>query len=100
MEEEPGISDRLCTWRVDGDKFFLGDASGSGTHTLYQVKRAAGRVVLEGVSDLDAQGNVIGDARGERIVLVEHPQELANRSVDRTSEEEAAREIQEYLHDL
>jgi len=99
--EEPGVSDRPCTWRVEGDQFFLGDASGSGTHTVYQVKREGARVVLEGLSDVDAQGHVVGDARGERIVLVEHPLELANRSVDRTSEEQAAaREIQEYLHDL
>jgi hypothetical protein len=98
--EEPGISDRPCTWRVEGDQFFLGDGSGSGMHTVYQVKRSGGRVVLEGVSDMDGKGNVVGDARGERIVLVEHAQELANRSVDRTSEEQAAREIQEYLHDL
>jgi hypothetical protein len=43
---------------------------------------------------------VVGDAKGERIVLVEHSQEVARRSIDRTSEEQAAREIQEYLHDL
>ena len=56
--------------------------------------------MLEGMSDLDPQGKVVGDARGERIVLVERAPELAGRSVDRTSEEQAAREIQEYLHDL
>jgi hypothetical protein len=39
-------------------------------------------------------------ARGERIVLVEHAMHEVNRSADRTSEEQAAREIQEYLHDL
>ena len=98
--EEPGISDRPCTWRVEGANFFLGDATGTGTRTVYQVKRMGTRVVLEGVSDIDAGGNVISDASGERIVLVEHTQELANRSIDRTSEEQAAREIQEYLHDL
>jgi hypothetical protein len=98
--EEPGISDRACSWRIEGDQFFLGDATGAGTRTIYQVKRAGTRVVLEGVADVDAQGNVVGDAHGERIVLVEHTQEFANRSVDRTSEEQAAREIQEYLHDL
>ena len=62
--EEPGVSDRACTWQLRGDQFLL------------------------------------GDAKGERIVLVERPAEYANRSVDRTSEEQAAREIQEYLHDL
>ena len=98
--EEPGISDRSCTWQVQGDQFFLGDASGSGPRTVYQVKHAAGRVVLEGVSDIDAGGNVVGDARGERIVLVERAMQFAGRSADRTSEEQAAREIQEYLHEM
>ena len=98
--EEPGISDRPCTWQISGDQFLLGDASGTGTRTVYQVKRAAGRLVLEGLNDVDLNGNVVGDAKGERIVLVERPPEYANRSADRTSEEQAAREIQEYLHDL
>ncbi|HTO97009.1 MAG TPA: hypothetical protein VMK66_08220 [Myxococcales bacterium] len=100
--EEPGISDRPCNWRVDGDRFLLGDASGGArsVFTLYQVRKGNGRVVLEGVSDLDPQGNVVGDASGERIVLVERAPELAGRSADRTSEEQATREIQEYLHDL
>jgi hypothetical protein len=98
--EEPGISDRACRWKVDGDRFVLGEASGAGTRTVYQVRRTAGRVVLEGMNDVDPQGNVVGDARGERIVLVERAAEYAGRSVDRTSEGQAAREIQEYLHDL
>jgi len=98
--EEPGISDRACRWRVDGDRFLLGDVSGSGTRTVYRVQRSGARVVLEGVSDVDPHGNVVGDARGERIVLVERPPEVAGRSADRTSKEQAAREIQEYLHDL
>lgn len=97
--EEPGVSDRACTWQLDGEHFFLGDASGAGTRTVYEAKRVGGRVVLEGISDLDANGNVVGDARGERLVLVEHHVELAGRSADRTSEQ-AVREIQEYLHDL
>jgi len=98
--EDPGVSDRACTWAVDGDQFFLGDASGAGTRTVYQVRKSPGRVVLEGVNDVDPSGKVVGDARGERIVLVERPPQFAGRSADRTSEEQAAREIQEYLHDL
>jgi hypothetical protein len=98
--EEPGVSDRACTWQVSGDQFFLGDASGAGTKTVYQVRRAGGRVVLEGSADVDAAGKVVGDAHGERIVLLERAQQYAGRSVDRTSEEQAAREIQESLHDL
>jgi hypothetical protein len=98
--EEPGISDRACRWSVDGDRFLLGDASGAGTRTMYAVRRTGERVVLEGMSDLDPQGNVVGDARGERIVLVQRAPEYAGRSADRTSEGQATREIQEYLHDL
>lgn len=98
--EEPGISDRACRWTVEGDRFLLGDGSGSGMRTVYRVFRSDGRVVLEGLSDVDPQGKVVGDARGERIVLVQRAPELAGRSVDRTSEGQAAREIQEYLHDL
>jgi hypothetical protein len=98
--EEPGISDRACTWQVSGDTFFLGDASGAGVRTVYKVRRSGGRVVLEGSVDVDSNGKIVGDARGERIVLVERLPEYAGRSVDRTSEEQAAREIQEYLHDL
>jgi hypothetical protein len=98
--EEPGISDRACTWQVDGDLFYLGEASGSGPRTLYKVRRANGRVVLEGSKDVDGNGKALGDARGERIVLIERLPEYASRSVDRTSEEQAAREIQESLHDL
>ena len=98
--EEPGISDRDCRWTVVGDRFLLGDGTGSGTRTVYRVLHSGGRVVLEGVNDVDPQGNVVGDARGERIVLVQRLPEYAGRSADRTSEGQAAREIQEYLHDL
>jgi hypothetical protein len=98
--EEPGVSDRACTWQVVDDRFFLGDASGGGTRTVYQVKRQPGRLVLEGMSDVDPEGKVVGDARGERIVLVEKAPEVAGRSADRTSEEQAAREIAEMLHEM
>ena len=98
--DEPGISDRPCRWSIDGDRFILSDATGAGARTLYKVQRTNGRVVLEGIQDLDAQGNAVGDAHGERIVLLERVPQYAGRSADRTSEEQATREIQEYLHDL
>src|SRR5882762_6515351 len=50
--EEPGISDRTCRWSMDGDRFLLGEQSGTGTRTVYQVRRTNGRVVLEGMSDI------------------------------------------------
>src|SRR6266446_193092 len=75
--EEPGISDRTCRWNMDGDRFLLGEQSGTGTRTVYQVRRTNGR-----------------------IVLVERPPEYAGRSADRTSEGQAAREVLQYLHDL
>jgi hypothetical protein len=98
--EEPGVSDRSCTWQVKGDQFLLGDASGTGTRTVYQVTRTGPRLVLDGMHDLDVKGNVVGDAKGERIILVEKPAEFAGRQVDRTSQERAAAEIQEYLHEM
>src|SRR5207302_891633 len=63
--EEPGVSDRACTWQVVDDRFFLGDASGSGTRTVYQVKRQPGRLVLEGMSDVDPEGKVVG--KGQEV---------------------------------
>ena len=99
--EEPGVSDRSCTWHLEGDTFVLGDSTGTGTKTLYQVKRLGSRVVLEGLHDVDERGSVVGDARGERIVLVEGAPHFAQRApVDRTSEEQAVREIAESLHEM
>ena len=100
--EEPGVSDRVCTWALDGDNFVLGDSKGEGTRTVYRVKRLGNRLVLDGVSDLGPDGKVIGDAKGERIVLVEGAAGLASNSkeVDRTREERAAREASEMLNEL
>ena len=67
--DEPGISDRPCTWEAAGDMFFLGDGR-DGARTAYRVQRAGDRFVLEGVKDVGADGQEIGDASGERIVLV------------------------------
>jgi hypothetical protein len=67
--EEPGISDRPCTWELTGDVFFLGDRD--GTRTAYKIARAGERLVLEGIKDLGPNGEVVSDASGERIVLVQ-----------------------------
>jgi len=62
---------------------------------MYAVRRTGERVVLEGMSDLDPQGNVVGDARGERIVLVQRAPDT--RAVRRSHlRGQATREIQEY----
>jgi hypothetical protein len=68
--EEPGVSDRPCTWSVDGDQFFLGDGAGE-LRTVYRIHRSGERLVLEGVMDVAKDGKVLGDAAGERIVLVQ-----------------------------
>jgi hypothetical protein len=69
--EEPGVSDRTCTWEVNGDVFFLGDRD--GTRTAYKVMRSGDRLVLEGIKDFGPDGKEMGDASGERIVLVQGP---------------------------
>jgi hypothetical protein len=70
--DEPGVSDRPCTWSVQGDQFFLGDGAGQ-LRTLYRVHRSGERLVLEGVVDVAADGRILGDAVGERLVLVQGP---------------------------
>ncbi len=70
--EEPGVSDRSCTWSIEGDRFFLGDGRGD-LRTVYRVQRGEGRLVLEGLVDVAPDGRVVGDAEGERMVLIEAP---------------------------
>lgn len=101
--EEPGVSDRACTWALEGDNFILGDSKGEGTRTLYRVKRLGNKLVLDGVSDLSPDGKVVGDAMGERIVLIEGGPGVASNSskeFDRTREERAAREASEMLNEI
>lgn len=69
--EEPGISDRTCTWELSGDVFYLGDRD--GTRTAYKIVRAGERLVLEGLKDFGPNGEEVGDASGERIVLLQGP---------------------------
>src|SRR3954466_8518142 len=73
--EEPGISDRTCTWEVSGDVFYLGDRDGA--RTAYKVMRAGEKLVLEGIKDFGPNGDEVGDASGERIVLVQGSSRLA-----------------------
>lgn len=80
--EDPGVSDRPCTWSIEGDKFFLGDGLGE-LRTVYRIQRTGERLVLEGVVDIGADGKVLGDAAGERIVLVQGPVRPGKKPVDR-----------------
>jgi hypothetical protein len=73
--EEPGISDRTCTWEVSGDVFYLGDRDGA--RTAYKVMRAGEKLVLEGIKDFGPNGDEVGDASGERIVLVQGSSRMA-----------------------
>ena len=99
--ENPGVSDRSCTWSVDGDSFVLGDSKGEGARTVYRIHRVGNHLVLEGVSDLDGEGKIIGDAKGERIVLVEGSQGYASKDIDRTSEDaRASRAAADMLNEL
>lgn len=68
--EAPGVSERACTWKVVGEHFFLGE-QGAGTRTMYRVVRDGDRYILDGLHDVATDGKKVGDAKGERIVLVE-----------------------------
>jgi hypothetical protein len=84
--EEPGVSDRTCTWSVEGDHFLLGDGAGD-VRTIYRIHRSGDRLVLEGLVDVAPDGRVIGDAAGERIVLVQGRRPAASeRPADRVIE--------------
>lgn len=82
---EPGISDRACTWSIEGDQFFLGDGTGD-LRTVYKVQHSEGRLVLEGQFDVAPDGKVLGDAQGERIVLIEAEQATPRPRASRAAE--------------
>src|SRR2546430_2634422 len=68
--EAPGVSERACSWSAQGDRFFLGE-TGSGTRTQYRAQKDGDRIILEGMHDVGPDGRIVGDAKGERIVLVQ-----------------------------
>ena len=84
--EEPGISDRSCSWELQEDVFLLGDGRGAGARTAYKVRKIGDRLVLEGLRDLGPGGEDLGDASGERIVLLRGPMR-AQQPVDRVTEQ-------------
>ena len=84
--EEPGISDRSCTWELQDDVFFLGDGRGEGPKTAYRVRKVGERLVLEGLRDVTPDGTEVGDASGERIVLVQG-RVRASQPLDRVNEQ-------------
>ena len=84
--EEPGISDRLCRWEVREDLFLLGDGNGEGARTAYRVRKIGERLVLEGLRDVGPGGEDLGDASGERIVLMRGPART-QQPLDRVTEQ-------------
>jgi len=84
--EEPGISDRSCRWELREDVFLLGDNRGEGARTAYKVRKIGDRLVLEGLRDLGPGGEDLGDASGERIVLMRGPMR-GTQPLDRVTEQ-------------
>src|SRR5207245_5307763 len=75
----------FCTWELNDDVFFLGDGRGEGPKTAYRVRRAGEKRVLEGLRDVGPDGKDVGDASGERIVLMQG-RARASQRVDRANE--------------
>ena len=96
--EDPGISDRSCTWELREDVFLLGDAQGEGARTAYRVRKIGERFVLEGLRDLGPGGEDLGDATGERIVLLRGPARGA--PLDRVTEQSRRSDGPELTHEL
>src|SRR5712672_1863840 len=84
--DEPGISDRSCSWEMKEDVFLLGDSRGEGARTAYRVRRVGDRLVLDGLRDLGPGGEDLGDASGERIVLLRGSMR-GSQPVDRVTEQ-------------
>ena len=85
--EEPGISDRSCVWELKDDVFVLGDGRADGARTAYRVRKMGDRLVLEGMRDLSPEGEDVGDATGERIVLVQRTPNRAPQPLDPVTEQ-------------
>ncbi|HYZ90063.1 MAG TPA: hypothetical protein VE620_12265 [Myxococcales bacterium] len=97
--EEPGVSDRSCTWELRDDVFVLGDTHQGGARTAYRVRKVGDRFVLEGLRDLGATGESIGDASGERIVLLRGPGRVP-QPLDRVTEQSRHSDGPELTHEL
>ena len=97
--EEPGISDRACTWELRDDVFVLGDPHGQGSRTAYRVRKIGDRFVLDGLRDLGTGGEDLGDASGERIVLLRGPGR-ASPPLDRVTEQSRHSDGPQLTHEL
>lgn len=97
--EEPGVSDRACTWELRDDVFVLGDGQGDGTRTAYRVRKVGDRFVLDGMRDLGSGGEDTGDASGERIVLLRGPARIP-QSLDRVTEQTRHSDGPDLSHEL
>jgi hypothetical protein len=96
--DDPGISDRWCTWELRDDVFLLGDAQGQGARTAYRVRKIGERFVLEGLRDFGPGGEDLGDASGERIVLLRGP--ARGQPLDRVTEQSRRSDGPELTHEL
>ena len=96
--EEPGISDRSCTWEMREDVFLLGDGQREGARTAYRVRKIGERLVLEGLRDMGPGGEDLGDASGERIVLLRGP--ARGQQLDRVTEQSRRSDGPELSHEL
>jgi len=97
--EEPGISDRSCTWELRDDVFVLGDGQGEGARTAYHVRKIGERFVLEGLRDVGNAGENLGDASGERIVLLRGAGRVP-QPLDRVTEQSRHSDGPELTHEL
>ena len=69
--EEPTVSVRSCSWKVDGNLFSLIEADAK-TQTRYRVDKKGDRYIFEGLPD-------VAEAKGERMVLVQGRGPLGSR---------------------
>ena len=92
--EEPGISDRTCSWELKEDVFLLGDGRGDGPRTAYRVRKIGDHLVLDGLRDLGPGDEDLGDATGERIVLLRGTMR-GSQSVDRVTEQSRHSDVSE-----
>ena len=69
--QAPGISDRACSWSVEGGSLILGAADGAPGR--YTITKNDNRYTLDGVVGSGVGGEPDGRANGERLILTRGP---------------------------